>query len=72
MAKKTKKIPVHSLKNPTKYYRATYVSPDGTEDSEVYISDSWDSAHIYAIGTNARGRYLKSLQEYDSFIDALT
>ena len=72
MTKKTKKTAARVSMGPvTKYYKATYVNQDGTREDEVYISDSWGSAYMYATGANARGRYLERLQEYDELIDAM-
>ena len=61
---KTKKK-VHGIN--TKYYRAIY----NTGDEEVFISDSMDSAHLYAAGPNARGRQLMDLKEFSELIDAM-
>ena len=58
-------------KDPTKYYRATYLNNDGNREDEVYISDSLDHAIEYAAGPNAYGRILEGVQEYQEFIDAL-
>lgn len=51
----------------TKYFKACY----GTGEEEVFISDSMDSAKLYAAGPNARGRQLLELHEYTELIDAL-
>lgn len=71
MAKKTKKTAARVTGPVTKYYKATYVNRDGTREDEVYISDSIQSAERYASGTNAHGRTLERLLEYDELIDAL-
>lgn len=72
MTKKTKKTAARVSMGPvTKYYKATYINSDGTREDEVYISDSWGSAYMYATGANAHGRYLERLQEYDELIDAM-
>ena len=68
---KDKKTTAARVKDPTKYYRATYVNNDGTRDDEVYISDSYDSAVRYASGPNSYGRILERVQEYDELIEAL-
>lgn len=70
MTKKNKKTAAR-VKVPTKYYKATYVTRDGTREDEVYISDSMQSAELYASGPNAGGRTLERVQEYDELIDAL-
>lgn len=69
--KKNTKTARVSMGPVTKYYKATYINSDGTREDEVYISDSWGSAYMYATGANARGRYLERLQEYDELIDAM-
>jgi hypothetical protein len=69
VAKKSKNV--RPEKNPTKYYRATYTKQDGTQEEEVYISESLQSAYDYATGPNANGRSLDKLLEYEDFIDAL-
>lgn len=72
MTKKTKKTTARVSMGPvTKYYKATYINSDGTREDEVYVSDSIQSAERYASGTNAHGRTLERLLEYDELIDAL-
>lgn len=58
-------------KDPTKYYRATYVNPDGTQEDEVFISSNLQDAFNFASGINARGRTVERLQEFEELIDAL-
>lgn len=72
MAKKKKTQNARVSRGPvTKYYKATYINSDGAREDEVYISDSIQSAERYASGTNAHGRTLERLLEYDTLIDAL-
>ena len=72
MGKKKTKTTAARAKGPvTKYYKATYVTADGTREDEVYISDSLDHAQEYAAGPNAYGRQLERVQEYEQFIDSL-
>ena len=55
----------------TLYYRATYITSDGNQEQEVFISDSMDTARAYATGPNARGRQLTDVEEFKQFIDSL-
>lgn len=71
MGKKKAQTTVARTKDPTKYYKATYVTSDGTREDEVYISDSMEHAQEYAAGPNAYGRQLERVQEYEQFIDSL-
>jgi len=72
MTKKKKTVDAARVTRPaTKYYKATYVNNDGTREDEVFISDSMQSAELYATGPNSYGRLLEDVQEYDELIDAL-
>lgn len=66
-----KPLGARTTRIPTKYYKATYVTADGTREDEVFISDSLDHAKEYAAGPNAYGRQLERVQEYEEFIEAL-
>ena len=68
----TQKRKITTVKDPTKYYRATYVNRTGDIQCEVFISSDLDAARVYATGTDiARGRQLRDLHEYDDLIDSL-
>lgn len=71
MGKKKTQTTAARAQDPTKYYKATYVTADGTRENEVYISDSMEHAQEYAAGPNAYGRQLERVQEYEQFIDSL-
>ena len=72
MRKKKKTQNAARVENdPTKYYRATYVNPDGTQEDEVFISSNLQDAFNFASGINARGRTVEGLQEFEELIDAL-
>lgn len=72
MAKKKKAQSARVSMGPvTKYYKATYINSDGTRENEVYISDSIQSAELYALGPNAKDRILERVQEYDELITAM-
>ena len=55
----------------TLYYRATYMTSEGDQEQEVFISDSMDRAREYAAGPNLYGRQLIQLEEFNQFIDSL-
>lgn len=55
----------------TKYYRATYVTPDGSTVQEVFVARTLDEAKEYAAGQNLYDRSLQGIEEFNELIESL-
>ena len=55
----------------TKYYRATYVTSDGSTVQEVFVARTMDEAKEYAAGPNLYDRSLQGIEEFNELIESL-
>ena len=55
----------------TKYYRATYMIPDGSTVQEVFVARTWDDATESAAGQNLYNRTLQGIEEFNELIESL-
>jgi hypothetical protein len=68
---KRKKKTADSPPDFTKYYRATYMTPDGNIVQEVFVARTMDEAKEYAAGQNLYGRSLQGIEEFNELIESL-
>jgi hypothetical protein len=66
-----KKKAAYTSRDNTKYYRATYVTPDGSTVQEVFVARAMDEAKEYAAGPNLYGRTFQGIEEFNELIESL-
>ena len=60
-----------SSRDSTRYYRATYVTSDGSTVQEVFVARTLDEANEYAAGQNLYNRSLQGIEEFNELIESL-
>jgi hypothetical protein len=68
---KRRKKTTDAFQDRTKYYRAIYMTSDGSTVQEVFVSTDISDAREFAAGKNSFGRQLMDLEEFNELIDAL-